>query len=96
MRALIVAAVHERTAVIDALLAAGTPIDAVDPMWGGHPLRDAAAGGKVEGVRALLAHGADTSLRDDRGRTALDLARRHTHGDGARHAEIAALLAPAT
>lgn len=92
VRALTIAAVHERSEVIDTLLDAGTPIDAVDPMWGGHPLRDAARQGKVEGVRTLLERGADTSLRDGRGRTALDLARHHKYADGSRHAAVVALL----
>ena len=43
-RALVMAARHERLDVIDRLLALGTPVDAVDPVFGGHPLRAAAQG----------------------------------------------------
>ena len=50
------AADHERLDVIDQLLQAGTPIDAVDP-WGRQALRLAAGNGRVASVRLLLARG---------------------------------------
>ncbi len=71
--ALIMAADHERLAVIDKLLEAGTPIDAVDQQWRRHPLRLAAQNGRVHSVRHLLARGADPTLTDDDGLTALEL-----------------------
>ncbi|MBA3749208.1 MAG: ankyrin repeat domain-containing protein [Solirubrobacterales bacterium] len=88
LRALIMAADHQRLDVIDELLAAGTPIDVIDPRWRRHALRLAAQNGRADSVRHLLARGADPALEDDRGRTALDLC------DG--HDEVAAILAPLT
>lgn len=52
----------------------------------------AASGGYPRTVRLLLARGADPSIRDNAGRTALDLAR---SGNSDRHKEIAALLSRA-
>jgi uncharacterized protein len=93
--ALTMAADHERLTVIDELLAAGAPIDAVDG-HGRQALRLAAAGGKVDSVRHLLARGADPNLRDERGKTALDLARAHDHADPTRHEQVQRLLEPVT
>ena len=90
VRALVMAADHQRVDAIDALVAAGTPVDATDPAFGGHPLRTAAENGRPASVRRLLDHGADPALRDDQGRTPLDLAR---SGDGPGHREAGALLA---
>lgn len=73
--ALIMAAHHQRVHVIDQLIAAGTPVDAVDSAWGRQALRVAAGEGRPASVRALLAHGADPALRDRDGHTALDLCR---------------------
>lgn len=75
LHALVMAADHQRLDVIDELIAAGTPDDATDPAFGGQPLRTAASNGRPERVRRLLAHGADPELRDDDGRTPLDLCR---------------------
>jgi len=58
VRALVMAADHERLDVIDQLLDAGTPIDATDP-WGRQPLRLATMNGRAASVRHLLARGAD-------------------------------------
>jgi ankyrin repeat protein len=91
VRALVMAADHERLDAIDALVAAGTPVDATDPAFGGHPLRTAAENGRPASVRRLLDHGADPSLRDDRGRTPLDLSRA---GDSPRRADVEAILEP--
>jgi ankyrin repeat protein len=76
IRALVMAADHQRLDVIDRLIAAGTPVDAVDDAFGGHPLRQAAGNGRPASVRRLLEHGADRDLRDDQGRMPLDLCRR--------------------
>ncbi|UTI62785.1 ankyrin repeat domain-containing protein [Paraconexibacter antarcticus] len=73
IRALIMAADHQRLDVMDQLLAAGTPIDGVDPVWDRHPLRLAAEHGRPVSVRYLLEHGADPTLTDHQGRSALDL-----------------------
>ena len=93
VRALVMAADHERLAVIDELIAAGTPVDATDPAFGGQPLRTAAANGRPASARRLLAHGADPNLRDEQGRTPLDLCRA---GDTDGHREVEAILAPLT
>lgn len=99
IRALVMAADHERLNVIDELIAAGTPVDAVDGAFGRHPLRTAAANGKPGSVSRLLAHGADPNLRDaDNNFTALDWCR-HRHageGDSPGHEEVEAILKPIT
>ena len=89
LRALVMAADHQRLDVIDELIAAGTPIDATDPAFGGQPLRTAAWNGRPASTRRLLAHGADRSLPDDEGRTPLDLCRL---GDTPGHHEVEAIL----
>ena len=73
IRALVMAADHERLEVIDELVAAGTPVDAVDSTYGRHPLRTAAENGRPASVRRLLELGADPNLRDAEGRRPLDL-----------------------
>jgi ankyrin repeat protein len=95
--ALIMAAVHERLDVIDALLDAGTPIDAVDPEWQRQALRAAAEHGRPASVRRLLARGADPNLRDADGHTALDLTRpEHASQHGPEHDAVALILRPLT
>ena len=97
IRALAMAADHQRLDVIDRLVADGVPVDGVDPVWGGHPLRVAAANGRPASVRRLLDHGADPSLRDDAGHTPLDLCRAARPSSGsAAHDEVEAILAPLT
>ena len=97
IRALVMAADHQRLDVIDQVIEAGTPVDAVDPAFGGHPLRQAAANGRPASVRRLLEHGADPNLRDERGRTPLDLCREGRAGGGrAGFDEVEAILAPLT
>jgi ankyrin repeat protein len=93
VRALVMAADHQRLAVIDALVASGTPVDAADPVFGGHALRTAAANGRPASVRRLLAQGADPGVRDEQGRTPLDLCRAGTTPG---HREVEAILAPGT
>lgn len=75
LRALVMAADHQRLGVIDVLVAAGTAVDVADTVWGRHPLRLAASGGRDRSVAHLLALGADPLARDDGGSTALDLCR---------------------
>jgi len=98
IRALVVAADHQRLEVIDELIAAGTPVDADDAEWGRQALRLAAQNGRPASVRRLLAHGADPNLRDARHhRTALEwCAPEHRYLDGPGHAEVEAILRPLT
>ena len=64
VRALIMAADHQRLDVIDALLDAGTPVDAVDPIWGRQALRVATQNGRAASVQHLLDRGADPALAE--------------------------------
>jgi len=95
IRALVMAADHQRLDVIDTLVAAGVPVDAVDFTWGRHPVRLAAENGRPASVRRLLELSADPTLTDARGRTALQLAHagQTTRPDEAGYAEVFALLA---
>lgn len=95
VRALVMAADHERLDVIDQLLDAGTPIDATDP-WTRQALRTAASNGRVASVRHLLTRGADPNDRDGANLTALDYCRRDLPADDPTRAEIEDLLAPVT
>ena len=75
--ALIMAADHERLDVLDALIEAGTPIDAEDEEFGRQALRLAAERGRARSVAHLLARGADPHHRDPvKDRTALYWCRR--------------------
>ena len=99
VRALVMAADHQRLAVIDQLLEAGTPIDATDTEWGRQALRVAAHNGRVMSVEHLLARGADPDVRDpEHRRTALEwcLVGREEVVDAGAHARIEAILAPVT
>jgi uncharacterized protein len=84
--------------VIEALVAAGTPIDQADEAFGRHPLRLAAANGRPDSVAVLLRHGTDPARRDGPGHTALDLclAARDHAPDPSGHDAAAALLRAAT
>ena len=93
VRALVMAADHQRLGVIDDLVAAGTSVDDTDPAFGGHPLRTAALNGRPASVRRLLAHGADPRLRDEDGRSPLELSRAGTTPG---HREVEGILAPLT
>ena len=64
VRALIMAADHQRLDVIDALLDAGTLVDAVDPIWGRQALRVATQNGRAASVQHLLDRGADPALAE--------------------------------
>jgi len=97
IRALVMASDHQRLVAIDDLVASGVPVDGVDPVWGGHPLRAAAWNGRPDSARRLLALGADPDLADDEGRTPLDLCRsRRPAVGGEAYAEVEAILAPLT
>lgn len=97
LRALVMAADHQRVAVIAQLVAHGVPIDAADARHGRQALRLAAANGRPASVAALLAHGADPRLRDASGNSPLDLCRRARALaiDPAAHDAVAGLLAAA-
>lgn len=94
LRALVMAADHERVEVIDRLVAAGTPVDEEDAVFHRHPLQVAAANGRPASVRALLGLGADRHRRDAHGRTPLDLCRaaRTEAPDPDGHAAVEAIL----
>ncbi len=99
IRALVMAADHQRLAVIDQLLAAGTPVDAIDARWGRQALRVAAQDGRADSVEHLLACGADPNLRDPRHhRTALECCRRARAAvvDLTAHDHVEAILQPVT
>lgn len=95
IRALVMASDHQRLDVIEELVAAGTPVDAVDPIWGGHPLRTAAGNGRPDSVRRLLAHGADPNLADpDHNLTPLGWCRKNRsgHANTGGHDQVEAIL----
>lgn len=68
------------------LLADGAEVDVQGTLEGFTPLMTAAAEGQVEVVRQLLDHGADRSLKDTDGDTALTFAQQNGH------TEVVALL----
>lgn len=97
LRSLVMAADHQRVAVIDQLVGFGAPVDEADAMFGRHPLRLAAARGRPASVAALLRHGADPARSDAAGLTPLDHCR---HGrvdavDPEGHDAVEALLVAA-
>ncbi len=97
IRAIIFAADHQRLNVIDELVRRDTPVDAVDEMFGRQALRVAAQRGRPLSVRRLLLHGANPQLRDEHGRTALDLCQAgQRYLDSPGHDEVAAILRPIT
>lgn len=77
-----------RGAAVDALLAAGAPVDARTRGGGRTPLHYAASKGHADVVTALLAAGADPTLRDALGATPL-----HRAAGGNAPAVVRALLA---
>jgi ankyrin repeat protein len=83
--ALVYAAGMGHTAVVERLLQAGAPVDET-PVDALTPLMWAAGQGHMETVKLLLAKGANKLLKDDRGLTAMDMAKE------ANHAAIVSLL----
>jgi hypothetical protein len=99
LRALAMAADHQRLEVIDQLIAAGTPVNEPDAEWGRLPLHLAAVNGRPASVRRLLAHGADPGLRDPLDhRTPLEWCQQQGNGDSGRaaHNEAEAILRAVT
>jgi ankyrin repeat protein len=98
IRALVMAADHQRLPVIDQLIEAGTPIDAEDEQYGRQALRVAACNGRPGSVRRLLQHGANPNHRDPAyQRTALEWCRpEHRYLDGPGHAEVERILTSVT
>lgn|GEM_PF-6994723 len=77
-------------AIIDRLIKAGAPIDAVNSV-GATPLIVAAKGGLSANVKTLIAAGADVNKKDNTGLTALDWAQKSKMPEDAR-TEIVNLL----
>lgn len=73
--ALVVAAAMGSSGMAELLLARGAMADEREPDGGKTPLMWAAFWCQPAAIRTLLSAGADPTLRDDTGRTALDLAR---------------------
>ena len=97
IRALVFAADHQRLEVIDQLIEAGTPVDAVDEVWGRQALRVAAQHGRPASVRRLVERGADPNLGDADGLTALDWCQpERSYLDGPHYREVDAILRPLT
>ena len=76
--ALVYAAGMGHTEVVERLLQAGAPIDQV-PVDALTPLMWAAGQGHAETVKLLLAKGANKLLKDERGLTAMDMAKEAKH-----------------
>jgi ankyrin repeat protein len=94
VRALTMAAGHDRVSVIEQLLSAGTPVDALDA-WGSSALRAAAENGRPASVRTLLAAGADPEQRDPGEQlTPLEWSRRRVreHGSSPGHEQVQQLF----
>ena len=98
LRALVMAADHQRLDAMRALVAAGAPLDEADEVFGRHPLRLAAANGRAASVELLLSLGADPRAADADGRTALDLCRagRADAIDPSGHDAVESILLAAT
>jgi uncharacterized protein len=95
IRALVMAAHHQRIDVLSQLITAGTPFDIADENFGRHPLRLAAASGRPASVRALLGFGADPLQSDRQGLKPVDhcCRGRLTTADPSAHDEVQTLLA---
>lgn len=76
-------------AVLNALLAAGANVDAVEKLTGMTPLHVACLHGRPEAVRLLLLSGADRTICDYTGRTPVDTADVANRGDDDGDAVIA-------
>jgi uncharacterized protein len=98
IRALAMAADHQRLHLLDQLVAAGTPVDAEDAQYGRQALRLAAQNGRPASVRRLLQLGADPNHRDPKHhRTALEWSQpEHRYLDSPAHDEVDTILRPLT
>lgn len=67
--------------VMEALLATGANVDAVETLTGMTPLHVACLHGRPEAVRLLLAAGADRSICDHAGKTPIETAGVANRGD---------------
>jgi uncharacterized protein len=76
--ALYIASGYGYTPIVSLLLKHGADVDAANN-YNETPLLTAACAGHAETVRVLLAAGADTSIKDEDGWKAEDLARRNRH-----------------
>jgi ankyrin repeat protein len=75
------AALAGQAAVVELLLDRGASIDAPDTEAGATPLHYAASWNRRPTVELLLKRGADATLRNKAGKTALDLARDNNAGE---------------
>lgn len=73
--ALLIAAGRSQSIFTDMLLRAGAKPNVTDQKDGTTALHVAADGGNIDAVKLLLEKGADRSMKDNSGKTALDLAR---------------------
>lgn len=98
IRALAMAADHQRLQVLDQIIAAGTPVDAEDMQYERQALRLAAQNGRPASVRRLLQLGADPNHRDPKhSRTALEWSQpEHRYLDSPAHDEVDTILRPLT
>ncbi|XP_065192851.1 uncharacterized protein LOC135823901 [Sycon ciliatum] len=77
-------AVHGNDRLANILIGRGADVNVQDSVDRWTPLHYAARWNKINVVKVMLSHDSDgvtldTTLRDDEGRTALDLARKHDH-----------------
>ncbi|XP_065191923.1 serine/threonine-protein phosphatase 6 regulatory ankyrin repeat subunit A-like [Sycon ciliatum] len=77
-------AVHGNDRLANILIGRGADVNAQDSLERRTPLHEAVRWNKINVVKVMLSHDSDgvtldTTLRDDEGRTALDLARKHDH-----------------
>ena len=73
------AAERGNTRCVAILLERGVPVDQPNTESGHTPLMWAALGGRTEAVKLLLEKGADRSLKNQAGKTAVDLANEYGH-----------------
>ena len=92
---LLYASGHAGAADIERLIKWRANPNYLDPEEG-TPLQRAIRASNLAAVRTLLAHGADASVRDQRGRLPVELAERIVAGTGAKGGEILALLRDAS
>ena len=71
---LTVAARHGQTEIVKLLLQNGASVTAVNTLTGSTALINAAGSGNVETIKALLEAGSDINARNDKGKSAIDIA----------------------